>query len=80
VPTELNWTEINIIINYIWKKEKLRQERKDSIIVPIHKKSDKTNCIIYWALSRLQNFNNIYVKVNAMLVAEISGDHQYGLS
>jgi hypothetical protein len=33
------------IINSIWKKERLPEEWKESIIVPIYKKADKTDCI-----------------------------------
>jgi hypothetical protein len=34
---------IHKLINSIWNKEKLPDQWKESIIVPIHKKSDKTD-------------------------------------
>ena len=36
-----------VIITSVWKKEKLPEEWKESIIVPIHKKGDKTECNNY---------------------------------
>jgi hypothetical protein len=35
-------SEIHRLICSIWKKEKLLQQLKESFIVPVHKKSDKT--------------------------------------
>ena len=37
-------SEIHKLINSIWNKEELPEEWKESIIVPICKKGDKTYC------------------------------------
>jgi hypothetical protein len=42
--------KIHKLINSILNKENLLEERKESIIVPIYKKGDKTYCINYWGI------------------------------
>jgi hypothetical protein len=39
--------EIYKLICSIWNKEELPQQWKESIIIPIHKKGDKTDCNNY---------------------------------
>ena len=39
--------EIHKLFTSIWKKEKLPEEWKKSIIMPIHKEGDKTDCNNY---------------------------------
>jgi len=45
--------EINKLIISIWNKEELPEEWKESIIVPIYKKGDKTDCSNYTGISPL---------------------------
>jgi hypothetical protein len=46
-------SEIHKLIYSIWSKEELPQQWKESIIVPVHKKGDKTECNNYRAISLL---------------------------
>jgi hypothetical protein len=39
--------EIHKLIRLIWNKEELPHQWKESVVVPIHKKSDKTDCSNY---------------------------------
>jgi hypothetical protein len=41
------------LINSVWNKEKLPDKWKESIIVPIHKQGDKTDCNNYRGISLL---------------------------
>jgi hypothetical protein len=46
-------SEIHRLIYSVWNKEELPQQWKESVIVPIHKKGDKTDCNNYRGLSLL---------------------------
>jgi hypothetical protein len=41
------------LISSVWNKEELPHQWKGSIIVPVHKKGDKTNCNNYCGISLL---------------------------
>jgi hypothetical protein len=40
-------SEIHKLINCVWNKEELPEQWKESIIVPMYKKGDKTDCSNY---------------------------------
>jgi len=74
--------EIHKLITSIWKKEELPENWKESIIVPIYKKGDKTDCSNYRGISLLPT---VYTILSNMLplsltpsAEEIIGDHQCG--
>jgi len=46
-------SEIHKLINSVWNKEDLPEEWKESIVVPIYKKSDTTDCSNYRCMSLL---------------------------
>jgi hypothetical protein len=46
-------SEIHKLIKLIWNKEELLHQWKESIVVPIHKKGDKTDCSNYQGISLL---------------------------
>ena len=54
--------EIHKHINSTPKQEELREEWKESIVVPIHKKGDKTDCSNYTGISLLSTTYTILTK------------------
>ena len=56
-------SRIHILINFIWKKDELPEEWKESIIGPIYKKGDKTNCSNYKSISLLSTTYKILYKI-----------------
>jgi hypothetical protein len=44
---EILLSAIHKLINSVWNKEELPDQWKESIIVPLHKKGDKTDCNNY---------------------------------
>jgi hypothetical protein len=51
---------IHQLIIAIWNKEELPEEWKESIIVPIHNKGDKTDCNNYRGMSICQLHTKFY--------------------
>ncbi|KAJ4444213.1 hypothetical protein ANN_06004 [Periplaneta americana] len=66
----------------IWEKEIVQEQWKESIIVPIFKKGDKTNCSNFRGISLLLTsykiLSNIILRRLTPYVDEIIGDHQCG--
>jgi hypothetical protein len=79
---ETLYSEIHRLICCIWNKEELPQHWKESIIVPIYKKGDKTDCNNYQGISLLSTaykiLSNILLARLNPYVNEIVGDHQCG--
>jgi hypothetical protein len=79
---ETLYSEIQRLICCIWNKEELPQMWKESIIVPIYKQGDKTDCNNYRGISLLSTayrilFNILLARLTPN-VNEIFGDHQCG--
>jgi hypothetical protein len=76
-------SEIHKLINLIWNKQELPDRWKESIIVPIQKKGDKTACSIYCGISLLSTsykiLSNILLSRLTPYIVKINGDHQRGL-
>jgi len=72
--------EIHKCITSIWKKEKLPEEWKESIIIPIHKKGDKTDCSNYKGISLLPTTYKILSKHPAVKVNSICEGNYRGSS
>jgi hypothetical protein len=75
-------SEIHKLINCIWNKEELPEQWKESIIVPIYKKGDKTDCNNYLGISLLSTsykiLSNILLCRLTPYVDKIIGDHHCG--
>jgi len=73
---------IHKLIISIWNKEELPEEWKESIIVSIHKKGDKTDCNNYRGISLLPTtykiLSNILLSRLIPYAEEVIGDHQCG--
>jgi hypothetical protein len=75
-------SEIHKLIISIWNKEELPEEWMESVIVPIYKESDATDCSNYRGISLLSTaykiLSNILLSRLTPYAEEITGDHQCG--
>jgi hypothetical protein len=71
---------IQKLIRSTWNKKELPQQWKESIIVPIYKKGDKTDCNNYRGFSLLstahKSLSNILLARLTPYVNEVTGVHQ----
>jgi hypothetical protein len=79
---EMLLSAIHKLINSIWNKEELPDQWMESIIISIHRKSDKTDCNNYRGISLLSTsykiLSNILLSKLSMYVDEIIGEHRGG--
>jgi hypothetical protein len=72
---------MRMVINSIWNKEELSEEWKESVIVSIYKKGDKTDCSNYRGISLLPTMykvlSTILLSRLNLYAEEIVGDHPY---
>jgi hypothetical protein len=75
-------SEIHSLTCSVWNKEELRQQWKESLIVPIYRKGYKTDCNNYGGISLLsiafKILSNILLVRLTQYVNEVIGDHQCG--
>jgi hypothetical protein len=72
---------IHKLVNSVWNKEELSDQWKESIIVPVHQKGDKTDCNNYRGIPLLSTSNkilsNILFSRSGPYIDKIIGDHQH---
>jgi hypothetical protein len=75
-------SEVYKLITLMLNKEELLHQWKESIVVPVHKKGDKTACSNYRGVSLLPTsykmLTNILLSRLIPYADEIIGDHQCG--
>ena len=74
------YSAVHKLINSVWNKEELPEQWNESIIVPIYKKADKTDCTNCHGISLLSTTNKILsnVLLSKLTPYAVTGDHQCG--
>jgi hypothetical protein len=79
---EILLSAIHKLINSVWNKEELPDQWKESVILIIDKKGDKTNCNNYHGISLLSTsykmLSNILISRISSYIDAIIGDHHCG--
>jgi hypothetical protein len=65
--SEILHSKIHELINFIWNAEKLSDQWKESIIVPIHMKGDTNDCSNYRGISLLSTSYEILSNILSQL-------------
>jgi hypothetical protein len=77
-----NISKIHKLLNSVWNKKELPDHWKESITVPVHKKSNRTECNNYCGISLLSTSYKISSTILLSRLCphtdEIIGDHQCG--
>jgi hypothetical protein len=73
-------SEIHKLINSIWNKEELPEQWKESIIVPVYKKGDETDCSNYRSISLFVNCIQNSIKHPSVKVNPICRGNYWGSS
>jgi hypothetical protein len=80
--SEILLSGIHKLVDSVWNKEELPYQWKEFIIVPVHKKGDKTDCNNYRWISLLSTslkiLSNIFLSKLSPYIDEIIGDNQCG--
>jgi hypothetical protein len=71
-------SEIHKFIKLIWNKEELPHQRKESIVVPIHKKGDKTDCSNYRGMSLLSTSYKISSNILLARLTPYANENMWG--
>jgi hypothetical protein len=66
--------EIHKLIKLIWNKEELPHQWKESTVVPVHKKGDKTDCSNYRGISLLLTSYKILLNVLLATLTPYAGE------